>query len=306
MNKCPVNCVVSSWSANATCSKSCGAGVQTTFRTVTVQPAFGGAVCPSLQYSSECNTQRCPTDCVVSAWAAWSDCSSECGGGSKTRVRRTVQSQSYGGAHCPILVQTSSCNTAPCPIDCKMNAWTAWTSCSVSCGQGSQSRTRTVSVAAAHGGEACKPTSESIVCQLQPCPIDSQLSAWSTYTMCTKACGGGSKTRTRSVTGSMSHGGISCGTLTGTASCNNHACPVDCTPVDCVTSSWNQWGLCTKACATGSRARDRVVTKSSACNGQLCPSLRETQTCNTELFSINCECPCGLPGHRAPSPVALE
>ena len=43
-----------------------------------------------------------------------------------TRTRRVHQQQQHGGKSCPDLVQARVCNTKPCPVDCEVGAWNAW------------------------------------------------------------------------------------------------------------------------------------------------------------------------------------
>eukprot|EP00798_Chlamydomonas_sp_ICE-L_P016845 gene16845-23125_t len=111
-----VNCAVSVW---GTCSKTCGGGTQT--RTITTQPANGGAACPAL--SQACNTQGCTggtaVNCAVSGWGT---CSTTCGGGTQTRTITTQPAN--GGAACPALSQ--ACNTQRCPATAIGFWWWTW------------------------------------------------------------------------------------------------------------------------------------------------------------------------------------
>eukprot|EP00798_Chlamydomonas_sp_ICE-L_P016836 gene16836-23116_t len=59
-----VSCAVSGW---GTCSKTCGGGTQT--RTITTQPANGGAACPAL--SQACNTQGCTATAIGFYFLTW-------------------------------------------------------------------------------------------------------------------------------------------------------------------------------------------------------------------------------------------
>ncbi|MEZ5139735.1 MAG: hypothetical protein R2711_13505 [Acidimicrobiales bacterium] len=110
------------------------------------------------------------TDCVVSAWSAWSPCSTPCGSGTRTRTRTVITPAANDGTPCPVLSQTDSCNTQPCPVDCVVSAWSAWSPCSVECGGGTQSRTRTVTTFPAYGGTPCPTLVETNPCNTQPCP----------------------------------------------------------------------------------------------------------------------------------------
>ena len=164
-------------------------------------------------------------DCVVSAWSSWDACSKACGGGSQSRSRTVVTAAANGGAACPNLSETTACNEQPCPVDCVVSAWSSWDACSKACGGGSQSRSRTVVTAAANGGKACPGLSETTACNEQPCPVDCVVSAWSSWDACSKACGGGTQTRTRTVTQSAAYGGTPCPSLSEVTSCNEQPCP---------------------------------------------------------------------------------
>lgn len=166
-----VDCVVSDWSAWSACSTACGGGTQARTRTVITEPAGAGAACPDLIQTQSCNMQPCPVDCVVSAWSAWSGCSKPCGGGEQTRTRTITTYPMFGGTACPNLTETQACNTQPCPVDCVVSAWSAWSPCSATCGGGTQTRTRTIVTPAAYGGTACPSNlMETQSCNEQPCP----------------------------------------------------------------------------------------------------------------------------------------
>ena len=60
---CPVDCEVSDWSAEGTCSKHCGGGKQVWTRAVMTQSAGTGAKCPTAEErlkEEACNTEPCP------------------------------------------------------------------------------------------------------------------------------------------------------------------------------------------------------------------------------------------------------
>lgn len=66
----------------------------------------------------------------------------------------------------------NSCEYAPVePVDCEVSEWSDWSACSVECGGGTQTRTRTIVTDAWCGGEACPDLSESQACNTQACGI---------------------------------------------------------------------------------------------------------------------------------------
>merc|ERR1719482_2522020 len=77
------DCEVSDWVITE-CSTTCGGGTEQLFRTIIVQSA-GGATCPPLEMNRSCSTDECPTDCELSYWSDFSDCSAKCGGGVQMR-----------------------------------------------------------------------------------------------------------------------------------------------------------------------------------------------------------------------------
>src|SRR4051812_2020657 len=54
------------------------------------------------------------TDCLVSSWSTFTNCSVDCGGGSMTRMRNITQNATFGGMQCPDLNETMTCNAWGC------------------------------------------------------------------------------------------------------------------------------------------------------------------------------------------------
>jgi len=137
------------------------------------------------------------TDCEVTDWTA-GECSVTCGGGTQT-LTRTISVYPVGGAVCPPLSATQSCNEDSCPVDCVLEDWTAWSGCSAACGGGVRSKSREVTTTPEHGGDPCGETSKTETCNIQACDVPCVLSQWSGWGVCSKKCDGGSLTRTKSV-----------------------------------------------------------------------------------------------------------
>jgi hypothetical protein len=114
------DCTVETWGTWTPCSRPCGGGTQNRMRHVETPERNGGADCPELTESRPClqsfhgDLDSCPTDCVVSEWVGWSDCTAVCAGGSSQRHRNITSYPSSRGVACPALHESMQCNTDLC------------------------------------------------------------------------------------------------------------------------------------------------------------------------------------------------
>ena len=291
---CPVNGGLSEWSSYSKCSVSCGIGVQNRYRTCTnPKPAYGGTDCSSIGAFKEvkkCDMKPCPVNGGLSNWSSWSKCSKTCGGGTQKRNRAcTSPAPAHGGKDCSALgaaEESKKCSTNPCPIDGGLSSWSSWSKCSKSCGGGTQIRSRTcTNPAPANGGKDCSSlgsTDGTQKCNSNACPIDGGLSSWSSWSKCTKTCGGGIQTRSRTCTNpAPANGGKDCsklGSIDGAQKCNSNPCAVN-----GGLSNWSSWSKCSKTCGDGAHSRTRTCTNPAPANGgKDCSGLgagKETETC---------------------------
>merc|ERR1711871_1372492 len=110
---------------------------------------MGGGTCnDELELAVACNTDPCPIDCAWQAWSNWGSCSVTCAEGQRSRTRTYApnacpngEHKCHGGKECEGNADDSiTCNEGPCPIDCEMELWSSWGSCSVTCGAAARAR----------------------------------------------------------------------------------------------------------------------------------------------------------------------
>ena len=251
------------------CSKTCGGGEQERKFYVTEEPVSGffngnwqdAIQCPP-DLTRECNTHNCPIDCKYvlggEGWGDW-DKNLDSNGkqtGTETRTRQIRIKDEYGGKSCDNLTETRKHN-----VNCVQSAWSNWGACSKTCGPGTQTRTRSILQQPKNDGNTCEASEESRQCNTKPCPINCVQSDWSNWGACSKSCGGGTQTKTRSTSQVDKYGGIECGPSSDTRSCNTDNCP----PIDCV-GKWEWTGNC-----SGSQRKQKYrITRKSAYGGRAC------------------------------------
>jgi len=186
---------------------------------------------------------------------------------------------------CPALTQPGNCNTHLCPVDCIYSAYTAFGSCSLSCGSGTKTRTRSVASLEQYGGKKCTVFKNTDFCNTQKCPIDCKVTEWNDWETCSVSCALGSQKRSRTIASREKYGGKTCPTLSDSQNCNRGPCPIH-----CETSMWSKWTTCTHSCGvkTGTTKRARSITTHAKHGGYTCPALMEEEYCNNHHCPIDC------------------
>ncbi|XP_078352256.1 mucin-like protein, partial [Oculina patagonica] len=172
---CPVDGNFTQWGLWTPCSQTCGNGTQLRFRNCTnPPPQHGGKDCVGPRNETqECFVEACPVDGNFTEWGAWGACSQTCGNGTQIRLRNcTNPPPAHGGRDCMgERNQTQECYTGGCPVDGNWTQWTAWGQCSVTCGNGTQTRYRScINPPPSNGGRDCPgPRNETQPCEGIPC-----------------------------------------------------------------------------------------------------------------------------------------
>ena len=246
-------------------------------------PSAAPTPAPTVEPSPAPSLPLASADCAVSLWTAWAACSQSCEEGASARTRSVTQPQKGFGAACLVTHEWIQCTyVQTCPSDCTVGVWAMWTSCSVSCGMGSSSRSRSVLSAASDGGVQCPVLSAAQDCNTFSCPIDCSMGTWQAWSSCSATCGTGAQRRTRDIAIAAASGGITCASTT-----DERACAVTMCPVDCNVASWGPWATCTAPCKVGSSQRSRSVSEIASGGGSACPALSSSITCSA-ITCIDC------------------
>ncbi|XP_076098968.1 uncharacterized protein LOC143068637 [Mytilus galloprovincialis] len=248
-----------SWSFWAGCAETCGTSLRQRTRLCNdPKPINGGTPCNgnSTEYKP-CVLENCPVDGMWTQWSPWSACNVTCGGGLRHTQRTcTNPAPKYGGDKCAGEdTMFDSCSEISCPIDGTWSEWSLWSTCDVTCGNGSLSRSRSC-LHLDFEGEDCEGNKTDIgICENPPCPIDGNWSTWLTWGECSLTCGdGGSRQRNRTCSDPVPmFGGNECdGDGLTTGPCQDNPCPINGD-----WGHWTPWEKCSKTCGSGTKSRSR-------------------------------------------------
>ncbi|XP_074542609.1 thrombospondin type-1 domain-containing protein 7A [Halichoeres trimaculatus] len=319
---CPSDCKLSEWSNWSRCSKSCGSGVKVRSKWLREKPYNGGRPCPKLDHVNQAQVYEvvpCLSDCgqyvwVAEPWSVWKvsnvDLKDNCGEGVQTRKVRCMLNTIDGPSEqvedylCdPEEMPLGARNSRlPCPEDCVLSDWGAWSPCPLPCSENSTRERRAYPLRQPGEEKECPPTRETESCKINSnCfHYSYNITDWSTCQLSDRAvCGIGIKTRMLDCVRSD-------GKSVDLKFCKelglerkwqmNASCVVEC-PVNCQLSDWSLWSECTHSCGlAGKLWRRRTVIQAPQGDGRPCPSQMEqwkpclVKPCYSWRYSAWSEC----------------
>ncbi|KAJ4938057.1 hypothetical protein JOQ06_002683 [Pogonophryne albipinna] len=194
----PSSCVVTEWAEWDPCSATCGLGMRRRERMVKMPPIDGSMCKTEVAEVEKCMMPECYSfPCMLSPWSDWTECSVTCGRGLRTRQRMLKSDPAECSEE---LEQSEKCMLPECPVDCMVSEWSEWSECNKSCGKGHTIRTRMIKLEPQLGGSACPETIQRKKCKIRKDgAVEEQpgcrMQPWTSWTDCTKPCGGGIQER---------------------------------------------------------------------------------------------------------------
>lgn len=150
-----------------TCSAKCNGG---TYNRLAYSKWDSSKRCSSKDLASggsACNTQNCCSS-TTTTWGNYGACSVKCGGGTQTRTG--TKYSTYDGRNCGADSSSQPCNAQACCSSTVISSYSAWSSCSKTCGGGKKYKTANL-VSAYDSSIRCgtQAKAKSADCNTQAC-----------------------------------------------------------------------------------------------------------------------------------------
>ncbi|OXU28754.1 hypothetical protein TSAR_006189 [Trichomalopsis sarcophagae] len=289
----PQRGVWSGWGPWNACSRPCGGGFKMRRRTCESQGRKDSNVeCVGCNFQIEdCNSHACP-DTRRYAYSPWQSSGNVSGVRTEHRYRFACRAQTDDPSSVKIQTKEEerhcrsdgSCSRKSSPgssinidgsLDSAWPEYTAWTTCSQSCGGGTQTRIKPCDTPPCDG-----PITETRACNTKPCRSlvfeteipEGQWSCWSDWTECSVSCGFGVRSRSREC-------------LQGSGRCNGPSQQREsCEMPNCEYyrgwHSWSSWSRCDEANMQHRKRKCLVVPSDVDCLG---PS-KQSRWCINDLL----------------------
>merc|ERR1719204_382445 len=161
-------------------------------------------------------------------------------------------------------------------VNSRYGAFGAWSACSVKCGMGTQTRTRTCIAGNECGAGCTGPLSETRSCGMAI--VNSKFGAYGAWSECSTKCGMGTQTRTRPCIAGNECGAPCRGESSETRSCGSAI-------VDSKWGSYGAWSACSVKGGTGTQTRTRVCQRGNECGAPCTGPASESRSCGTAIVN---------------------
>uniref|UniRef100_A0A673FS85 Brain-specific angiogenesis inhibitor 1-like n=1 Tax=Sinocyclocheilus rhinocerous TaxID=307959 RepID=A0A673FS85_9TELE len=248
------------WGRWSECSNECGGGVQV--RSRVCQPEDG--VCEGVvEEGRACNPQPCIGQVRQ-----------------RSQGLRSIIGQRRDADGTVMVNQAPQkgvclfCNARKQSGSCGSDTWSSWSVCSMSCGEGLQSRSRSC-MTSTYSTQCTGPLRENRPCNnTAACPVNGAWDEWAPWSLCSSTCGRGYRDRVRTCK-QPQHGGEPCrGPVKQTKFCNIAVCPVD-----GYWNDWSAWTPCSASCSNGTMRRTRECNGPSYGGSECRGEWQETTNC---------------------------
>ncbi|XP_029014444.1 properdin-like [Betta splendens] len=248
--------------------------------------------CQNPQYGYEaadgvCQSCGPPT---WSEWSAWSHCTALCETGVRQRKRTCYSAGEVQCSNPQDKLETQPCSGMCCE-DKGWGSWLAWSSCSISCGEGGVRTRRRVCSSSAECRWACTgPSEETENCPPQnTCPVHGGWSSWAAWGKCSGPCVDDQRgtTPSKQRERSCSNPPPSSDTVPPGDTCpGDEVQATPCSelpncPVDGNWAPWSSYGPCSTSCGEGLQTSTRTCNNPAPnYGGRFCDGPNaQTRTC---------------------------
>ncbi|XP_035673766.1 coadhesin-like [Branchiostoma floridae] len=149
--------------------------------------------------------------------------------------------------------------------DGQWSAWNGWSACSETCGDGTQTRSRSCDnpEPVNDGADCVGHGDETQSCNEGDCPVAGQWSTWLSWSSCSSPCGDGTQIRARYCDNPWpANGGADCdGDAEESQPCNDGDCPDN--------GQWSTWGSWSGCSVDGVQSRTRTCDEPAPSGGGL-------------------------------------
>ncbi|XP_056004192.1 A disintegrin and metalloproteinase with thrombospondin motifs adt-1-like [Ostrea edulis] len=226
-----------------------------------------GPICSQFRCQA-CNNATSNEDCNRQGFQTCGSNDDTCGTSvtrATSRISKGCKPKGQCRPWCDAVSCTFCCNSAYC--NDVYGVWQLWTSWKVVLVNNvyKRQRTRNCVTTLCSGDDKEEEGCTGANCTTAMMPsIDGGFTDWSTWSSCSKTCGGGTSEKSRTCSQPVpQNGGRNCtGSFSDSRDCNTQSCPVDGN-----WGIWGPWASCSKSCGGGKQHRERKCDDPTPAHG---------------------------------------